>query len=151
MSAWIVPKEHIDLIVTILFETDNGKTFTEDDKDAVGQMFLRECWDSIAYRYSHYPDGERPGPVGFIFEEIAQYRYREPRFKMTDGEKASVLGCYSYQSCEHPDWKDSLAHKLIVSMQNSLPEGVKHEGPWGWGEEDIAARERGAPPDNRFL
>ena len=149
MSAWIVPKEHIDICVTAIMRTpQNAAKFTDEDKDSIGQVLWEECWNSIADRYSHYPDGERPGPIGFTYDEIAGYRYREPQFEITAGEALGALGCYSYQSCEHNGWEDSLAYSIVtaaIAYHETGPGEPHYEGPWGWGAEDIAERERGEP------
>jgi len=104
MSAWIVSREHIDVLVTALEPESQGKG------DEIGRMLWRECLTSVAYRYPRDRDGERPGPVDFRDADVTTYTWTKRVVPGCWVYKAAA--CYSYQSCEHPGWESSQAKHL---------------------------------------
>lgn len=128
MSAWIVSKTHIDYIVTALIAAE----LTPYSPDETGRMLWRECLASVAYRYPDDADGDRPGPADFRDSDVDTYTWAETD-ALTGGALAKTLGCYDYQSCEHPQWKESESYALVSKLYGS----VEHEPyadsvPWGW-------------------
>lgn len=70
--------------------------------DRVGQMLWAENHRSIQFRYAEYPAVEVGEP----------YVYDDQRFLWTHIDPVAVLkaiDCYEYQSCEHPQWRESEA------------------------------------------
>lgn len=160
MSAYIVSKKHIDLIVKAVTEgTRDGIVPPSDqDPDALGQLLVTECVASVSYRY---PDddvqaGELPGPCDPYY--LLPYTYADPLYRPTAAELYSAIRAYSYQSCEHPGWEDSDANTVCETAQEDircrLPVARRYHGlrgsahsrrwddmqtaPWSWEAESIA-------------
>jgi hypothetical protein len=128
MSAWIVSEKHIDYMVTAIIHAE----LSEKSPDEIGRMLWRECLASVAYRYPGDGDGERPGPIGFRDADADEYTWAETPL-LTGGALAKTLGCYDYQSCEHPGYDASEARALVAKLQASLGDvGYDDSTPWGW-------------------
>lgn len=128
MSAWIVSKSHIDYIVTAVIRAE----LSTDTPDEIGRVLWRENLASVAYRYPRDGDGERPGPVGFRDADVDTYTYQETP-ELTPGGLAKTVGCYTYQSCEHPSWEDSEAYALTAKLKAGLGDVAYDDNvPWGW-------------------
>lgn len=150
MSAWIVTKTHIDLMVG---EAIARRVITPDEADATGRMLWRENLRSVAYRYPRDTDGDRPGPANFRDGDVATYRFTPIELSMTSAELLSLVACYDYQSCEHDDWEQSEAFWFCGKLEATLPPEyrVKERGhlyecfgpaknaAWGWDDEEVAA------------
>src|SRR5437879_998359 len=105
MSAWIVGKDHIDLMVSAALRMVgwNPKYVNvAETADLLGQRLWEENHRSINHRYN---EGE----------ETPEYHWT-PVAELDEGAelRGEVLvqvvhnaHCYEYQSCEHPGWKDS--------------------------------------------
>lgn len=135
MSAWIVSKAHIDIIVRGLID----RAWLSMDADEAGRMLWAENLRSVAYRYPNDGDGERPGPTRFRDSDVETYTYTDPMYGPSDAELDRAIGCYSYQSCEHPEWEESDAYEVVECARRAL--GIPENGgsgPWGWEAADIA-------------
>ncbi len=128
MSAWIVSRKHIDYIVTAIIAAE----LTSKTPDDLGRMLWRECLISVACRYPDDEDGDRPGPADFRDSDVITYTWTETPI-LAGGALAKTLGCYHYQSCEHPGWENSEANGLVTKLTDSLGD-VKYDDsvPWGW-------------------
>ena len=143
MSAWIVARAHIDVLVQGLCE---GEHVTHLDLDEVGRVLWRECLASVAYRYPDDGDGERPAPVDFRDSDVETYTYRRPSLRIPLTGLHYALGCYRYQSCEHPGWEASDAEAWTRRLREAL---ARHpqcdikppfgDHPWGYEETDVHA------------
>lgn len=122
MSAWIVSKAHVDVIVHALGVRE---MFPEGmNPDAVGAMVWQECHNSVNYRYSE----NTPRP---------DYGYAVPPVTWTPDQLLHHLECYDYQTCEHPTYEESQAYRLVTGLRDVLkaagadsdnaPDGT----PWG--------------------
>jgi len=180
MSAWIVSKKHIDLMVKAVMEgTRDGalKSFLTDrfltasiNPDSLGSMLVKECVDSVSYRYpgDYVSDGELPGPCHPYY--VRPYVYEDPKYRPTAVELFKAVDCYDYQSCEHPGWKSSKAMQLcdeirfvIASAVKDVDDKVKNRGkrgwewpeyddaPWGFNTEEIALCFARSDPEGRTL
>lgn len=115
MSAFIVDKEDIDVLVSACIETGIGGALL-----ALGRELGRALWlenlTSVKYRYPDDRDGEWPGPVGLTEADINAYEWEDRKPQPGQGFGAGglrgVLDCYVYQSCEHPDWLMSEACEI---------------------------------------
>src|SRR4051794_18998143 len=141
MSAWIVSRAHIDVLVQGLAESE---IVTEVGPDELGRALWRECLVSVADRYPDDSDGERPGPVDFRDGDVDTYVYRRPSVKIDLSGLLYAVGCYQYQSCEHDGWQTSDAYRWTSELRNRLsshpdvdlhPEFDRY--PWGYEEEDV--------------
>lgn len=128
MSAWIVSKQHIDHIVTAVIRAE----LSDRTPDDIGRMLWGECLASVKYRYPRARSGHRPGPAGFKDSDIGRYTWAETA-ELTPGGLAKTLGCYQYQSCEHPGWDGSEAEVITSKLRDALGD-VEYDDrvPWGW-------------------
>lgn len=153
MSAWIVSRAHIDVLVQaltaeaglagrgkILMDAETGEfSRAELSPDEIGRELWRENLRSVIfYRYPRDTDGDRPGPLDFKDSDVDTYTYREPARVMSDAEVCKAASCFDYQSCEHPGWETSRANKWIETLMSrhhvaAIPDDV----PWGFDEEDV--------------
>lgn len=141
MSAWIVGRAHIDVLVQALCEGEH----VTDDPDSVGRVLWRENLRSVAYRYpGDTGNGDRPGPISFRDSDVDTYRYRRPRNKPDLEALLVAIDCYEYQSCEHPGWASSTAEMWTSTLRQALLDaGVKRPAAgsrmeaWGYSEADV--------------
>jgi hypothetical protein len=161
MSAWVVDKGHIDVLVKA---AENAKDFSSpfswvddngrenalvgaDARNKLGQALVDACVKSVSYRYPQddVSKGELPGPIDAYYTE--PYSYREPGFNPTPGEVFKAVDCYDYQSCEHPDYYESAVHKALQRVTAHYQSKVAgyEEAPWGFDADRIAARRAGVP------
>jgi hypothetical protein len=122
MSAFIVPKEHIDALLTWANDTPeygqprqihfraNGVTGYAipywENLDHFGQLLTEANQTSVNARYS---ENEPP-------EEYHWSRF--PR-KLSPVEVIKACHCFSYQACEYDGWKDSKAKQIIDDLRES--------------------------------
>jgi len=143
VSAWIVSRAHIDVLVQGLAESEH---VTDVDPDEVGRELWRENLRSVAYRYPGDGDGERPGPIDFRDADVDTYTYRRPAQKIELPGLLQAVACYQYQSCEHREWEASEAYRWTQQLREALERNPdvaaeQHSGdhPWGYEEEDVHA------------
>lgn len=162
MSAFMVSKKHIDLLVRTAYAgpTTNGKQggygqqpwyrpyfkgesqWQVEQCDAIGEMLIKENLSSI---HARYPDTitdpeSTPGPVDQYWLE--PYTLADPFFakRLTAIEALKALDCYEYQSCEHPEWEQSEAHEFCERFRHALIgclDGYE-DAPWEWYEKTTA-------------
>jgi hypothetical protein len=118
--------------------------------DEVGAMLWAENVASVLYRYPDCTIEDMPGPavgIPHIDGEVC-YVYQDPGFVLTPEEVILACDCYSYQSCEHPDWETSEAKRAVTAIRESaisrlLP--APGHGIWGWDRAEVekAQAERG--------
>ncbi len=138
MSAWIVSRQHIDVMVDAAIRSGLVEASQADE---VGRMLWKENLVSVAYRYPRDKDGKRPGPTDFRDADVDTYTFTPLPKEIVDvwnlnpdAALAKTVGCYEYQSCEHPGWRDSPACALSSRLCELVRE---HDGygdciPWGW-------------------
>jgi hypothetical protein len=163
MSAFIVSKKHVDLIVAaVTCGTRDGIVKpSRKSKDKLGQMLVTECVASVSYRYPNddVQKGELPGPCDAYY--VKPYRWEDPKYRPSAAELLNAINCYMYQSCEHPGWKSSTAHQfceeLVVKIESLVQAGIGYcniwpeyeAAPWDFDEEAIAICYAKADPDGR--
>lgn len=175
MSAWIVSKEHIDLIVSEGIRLEARRVYigedgayeverlTYDNADEVGRVLWSECQRSVAYRYPNDKDGKWPGPTGLTLDEINAYTWEAVSLKRPNTELGSdsartwpnperyhlaglinAIECYEYQSCEHPEWRGSVAREWTESIYRRavarLIRKIVPNLPWGIDAEHVARK-----------
>lgn len=134
MSAWVVSKAHIDVLVSALAEFKVRHDLGADAK-AIGPALWRENVASVAYRYDLATrDDERKGELDGYNADIAAYEPRE-LLEMKPGPLLRVVDCYEYQSCEHPGWEGSPSAKAMALLTYAIAKrlaGAAYEAaPWG--------------------
>lgn len=136
MSAWIVSREHIDVLVQGLAESE---IVVDVPPDEIGRTLWRENLASIAHRYPQYnEDGERPGPIDFKASDVDTYTYTRPAERPSHDSLLKQAHCYDYQTCEHPEYQESTARGWVKQLSVFLTDaGVDAQGdayaraPWG--------------------
>ena len=124
MSAWIVSRKHIDVIVRAMKTHHVGTEYTDTE---LGRLLWRENLLSVAYRYPEDKDGQRPGPNDFRDNDVETYTYTEPHETYSKAAVKKTVDCYEYQSSEHRGWDSSIAHNLCFDLlEISVPSTKKH-------------------------
>lgn len=158
MSAFLVDRAHIDLLVDVIFKGPSGVAvspatawslplYLPDDlktERAVGRELWLENLRSIEARYPDVLDGGlMPGPAGITREEIEQYTFGRYPYRLTIVEALNAISCLEYQSCEHAGWETSRAKCQILEplryeLIHRLP-GMS-SAPWEWTAGQVAER-----------
>lgn len=177
MSAFIVDKSHIDLLVNAAYHGPAGGWDTIDfplrwshthptrgegesrqlspgEMSALGDLLVIECVASVACRYPRDAPEELPGPTDNYYLE--PYSFTAPGYTATAPEVLKALDCYEYQSCEHPGWPASEAHAVCKALRRAVLCQVDgyDESPWAWDDTQLAtarARQRPRPGAGRGL
>lgn len=129
MSAWLLNKYEIDVLVHWLYKTG----VSNQQPDSLGAMLWSENYKSIRARYGS--NEKRPS-----------YRYTTPKarhyrngkfFDPEDMDQAlKMVHFYDYQTCEHYDWPSSRAKRMMDKLEAVL---VSMGADWQadnlhWGE-----------------
>lgn len=113
MSAWIVSRDHLDLLLTAAVAWD---LTAAEQADETGRMLWKENLASVAYLYPADRDGDRPGPLGFRDRDVDTYRFRCYPGRVDPEVVATAAASLAYQSCEHPGWKASTARQWVTRL-----------------------------------
>lgn len=153
MSAFVVSKEHIDLIVHAVlyppvediptvqsFRADIAGIVARNSKHDLGfatnlgRLLIEQNVRSVLYRHR--------GDYSMIPEYANNYSFTPLPFQPTHAEIMKALHCYEYQSCETPDWDLTPAYAIVERigwfLSHTLP-GYE-EAPWEWTKEEVEAR-----------
>lgn len=114
MSAWIVNRNHLDLLLTAALAWDLA---VPEQADEIGRMLWAENLASVAYRYPDDSDGDRPGPLGFHDENANAYWLRAYPGPVDPEVVATAATSLAYQSCEHPAWATSRARAWTTRLR----------------------------------
>lgn len=143
MSAWIVGTDHLDLLVTAAAE---WQIISPELADETGRMLWTENLASVAHRYPHDGDGERPAPDDFSDHDVHRYRFHRYPGRVDPEVVATAVSSLIYQSCEHPGWPASAACSWTTHLREQaaarIPAYVKE-----FGTIDLA---RQAPGDRNW-
>jgi hypothetical protein len=163
MSAFVVNKEHIDVLVLLAlrgpagrgprypgdgwsalrwyegnFETGEieGRAVNLENLNEVGAMLLRECIASVGYRYQDTLWPELPGPVPNPDPHEYRGDLHQRRPTLVAGLK--LIDCYEYQSCEHPGWHSSSARSFCEALRKRLIGALPGypDAPYEWPPRD---------------
>lgn len=117
MSAFVVSTDHInailnwanqqrDVIRFYIPGTDRRYYSADqiDDLTAVGELLLTENVRSVNHRYQ-----DHGGQEAFTFN-LKIHQHLKPV------EVIKLCNCLRYQSCEHPEWKQSFANKVLDTI-----------------------------------
>ena len=157
MSAWIVSKTHIDLLITagLIIPTqtirnsrlrwylpdetspDRHQVFELDDfnADDIGVTLWAENHASVNHRYPDASD-DLPGPVDFDGPDVLTYTHQPIPGPIDPVVVLKVINCYQYQSCEHPGWETSSAHAFCTSLTQACISALPgyDQAPWGFDD-----------------
>jgi hypothetical protein len=134
---------------TSRYGTPGGhREVTHENASDIGQMLVLECVRSVGYRYpdSDAGAGDLPGPCDAYYLEPYVYPARVGELpRLSTGALASLIGCFEYQSCEHPEWRESEAFAFCATLKDRLLRAL----PGDYREVDGICREEVAetPPE----
>ena len=123
MSAFIVGKDHIDALVRAHQTYNRGLMSAELAE--VGAMLWAENVKSVQYRYPQDNGDELPGPINC--EWASPYTFPNDTPLLAPVGLLKALSCYEYQSCEHPGWATSEAHKWV---ERTRTHAISHLPGW---------------------
>ena len=128
MSAWIVSKHHIDVLVDGAVRL--GVIYPED-RLIVGRMLTNANKKSIRARYGADDEGAA---------RVKTYRYSPSGHPISDVSLYKQVGCYEYQTCEYDGFENGPAYRLTTTMRRALEAmGINaqspgyNDAPWGVG------------------
>lgn len=148
MSAWVVEREHIDVLIAYglsdpanklhwridadqPFATENLRELTYETATEIGAMLWQENVASVCALY----EDDTADTYGHVFE----YAYRDPHYVLTHPEALQAVACLKYQSCEHEGWETSEAKRCLDVIQGRAISKLA-TGPWGWDKDALAAK-----------
>lgn len=130
MSAWIVNRDHLDLLLTAALEWD---LITGEHADATGRLLWKENLASVAHRYPADRDGHRPGPNGLRDRDVDTYQFRPYPGRVDPEVVAMAAASLIYQSCERPGWAVSDARHWVTRLREQatarIPAYLAEYGP----------------------
>jgi hypothetical protein len=150
MSAWVVTKHHIDVLVSAAIERSLAIKLegagvlvpvTPANATFVGRMLLRENITSVVHRYRLCGTGEAFDYLrGLVRYEFTFYPAIRP------SAIAQALECYDYQACEHDTYETSAAAFFVSQMKTALggQQGTNAD-PWGFDSEEEVLAVSNAP------
>lgn len=122
MSAFVVGYDHIDGLLTwaidqkVSYYWNNQRTeITRENASKIGRILLKENERSVGHRYPDCKDDptEMPGTCG---QEAADYIYRRFEAPLTAVSIIKACDCLDYQSCEHDEWEQSEAWRIMYTI-----------------------------------
>lgn len=151
MSAFVVPKAHIDALVAAGLRAQAGAyaelplTWSVPRRreparldflsaDAVGRMLWRENVRSVAARY---PNEAAEWADAMV--DANAYGF-PPLARVPALEAAAVLkaiSCLEYQSCEHRGWKTSEAKRFCEALRTRLVCGLPGYREAAWAVDGV--------------
>jgi hypothetical protein len=149
MSAWIVSKAHIDLLITAGLRPLHGEAvrwvvqanphkdrkLEHDNADDVGSMLWRENFASVGDRYPDDDPDDLPGS-GVAAVETLLYRWARIAGVLDPVVVLKAIHCYEYQSCEHDGWAGSQAKAFCEALTGHAVRGLPgyQQAPWGFDD-----------------
>ena len=139
MSAWIVSKLHVDVLV---YGLGTAEIVTGLSPTEIGQELWEENHRSINFRYAHHGVVDTPAytyevPTAERIQQAAEGGHQAAQVAtLTRIDNDLILGlveCYDYQSCEHPGWGQSRAKKWCDTLYSLLiaTGADSTNAPWG--------------------
>ena len=139
MSAYLVPADTIDLLVTAArlwrlaedgYLPYEARNLTDNE---LGQILLSENMRSVNARYEET-------------DEAPTYDHMPVRFDAV--EAVTVLKsvqCVDYQSCETDDWKTTAAYHILKAIESGAIAHLRgyQAAPWGFTRDRSASRSDG--------
>lgn len=113
MSAFIVSKKHIDVLITSLKTAQNRFTIFHqqnainfDTLDEIGQILVNQNYESVNFRYN---------------ENAVPYKYEHKAVSLPEiVQILKLCDCYDYESCETDDYEQTLACNIINTIRINL-------------------------------
>jgi len=163
MSAFVVSRNHIRYLVSAAADRNlteiqdyplswswEGEmhTLPFDDRAEqtwLGQMLWAENVKSVSYRYRDDETSELPGVVEEA-EGGFQYGDHKPwsSSPITPVQVLKACDCYEYQSCEHPEWKQSEAYAFIQALRERAIEALPGYDKAQWEIDEMETQKQPA-------
>ena len=159
MSAWVVNKATIDLLVSAglafpRLRISNGNLswvhgehhgqLTLESADVIGGKLWAENYASVNDRY---PDAEDepeglPGPAGFEGVDTLTYTFEQIPGTLDPVVVLKVLSCYESQSCEHAGWEACEARAICNQLRYACINALAgyDEAPWSFDDRTFFTR-----------
>lgn len=120
MSAYIVSKQHIDMIVNYVYNKRIEDEREYRTRDELGQILYDENVRSVNHRYHEK-------------NRLFKYTFESPALGLTCVEFIKFLRCLDYQSCERPSYDRSQARRVIVNLVFRAVSDIPgyDDAPWG--------------------
>lgn len=121
------------------------ENFTERELASLyADVLYQENVRSVAYRYEDTPRDKLPGPladsgfVGITNRDIVE------RFRLAPVAILKMCDCLEYQSCETPDYRESVAWNLLGAIRKAAIRELPgyEEAPWDFEAPEPAPRGR---------
>lgn len=148
MSAYVVNTDLVDLIVTaadtlgrrrggsgffVRWDEGQAEWLTRDSLTDLGGLLLAENVRSVNYRYGETMPTD-PAVLGYQYRPVHDLGVS---IAATWWDVLSGISCLRYQSCEHPEWGESLAARVLDRVERLV---VDHLTPdtaaWEWTREE---------------
>jgi hypothetical protein len=130
VSAWIVSKEHIDVLVDGVMQSGGYRhrgrfvsVVTQEDADALGTMLWKENHKSINSRYSEYGKKIR----------TPEYHFKHSDDNLVPATMAKQIACYDYQSSEHGEYYPSRSYSVVLHLSRDILQDVSGYEDAKWG------------------
>lgn len=134
MSAWIVSRDTIDLLVSASLQAKRQGHLSGDlsllSDDELGKLLWTENLRSVQHRY---PSEDL---------ELDAYEFQSVFPLPPDAALVKAVHYYEYQSCEHAEWSSSAAHDLCQRLIGWLTTRMPgyDAAPWVWERPQRRAR-----------
>lgn len=127
VSAFICSDTHINAIVrwacehniSTWYSSPSRKFSVAGNEQQTAELLFSENVKSVNYRYKESSD-----TTGIIYDPFAP--------DLLPIEVIKACDCLAYQSCEHPEWDDSLSCKLLKQIQRTAITGLAGYGEARW-------------------
>lgn len=144
MSAFILEDDTIDLLTTAglmgigidsrlgVYHQGEWHYFSRGEgEDVVGSILKTANYESVNYRYQEQTPCE---PYKYNGNGIAPYL---GGVVIPWGQVLQSVRCYEYQSCEHPEWEQSLAKAICRAITHKVCQRIASEADseWVWTRE----------------
>ena len=149
MSAFVVDKTHIDLLVKAAehygrseyqgsrmqwWQVDENGEYTgwryldanEDAREEyytlsqLGQILVNENVASVTYRYPDTDADAGDLPGPCDAFYMAPYVFTDPGYVLSPAEVFRAIDCLDYQSCEHPEWRKTEAFAFLAALRERV-------------------------------
>lgn len=128
MSCWIVTKRHIDALAMLidaeLKPLDGHDVPMELRRKAIGMNLMIENNNSYNYRYDNRYKDECHDVFGYEWEDPKLGKELENPYYVL-----KAIGCYDYQSCEHPGWEASWSNRILDRLREHVIDRMPSR-PW---------------------
>lgn len=131
MSAWVVSKLDIDILVTATRDAggvEAGREYAFNGTE-LGKMLWTENVNSVAYRYD-MPKRHASEHADYL-AAVEAYEF-EP-FAAKPVAIAKIARCYDYQSCEHPAWDASPSKRIVDGLMERYSDKLPGYDRMPWG------------------